>query len=251
MIATMLLQILLAAASPDLWIQEGNANVQKGNEAASYQERKEAFNKALALYSQAEESLPTPNPSLYQAIGDLYFLFGEYPWAVLYYHKALHINPDTPKAVKHLAEAEAKLGTASTHEENFPGIGWRLLRSFTSSSTLFWTILTAFSLCSLAIWFPRRLLRRAAYCSLAFLILLLANSAAFYYFTPLEGILISSSGFYRAPGANQPQLTAVPLLAGSRVVILQSTEGGEWLKIKTSGGIVGYVQTSHLRLISP
>jgi hypothetical protein len=78
---------------------------------------------------------------------------------------------------------------------------------------------------------------------------MLGNVLGSYYLTPLDGIIVSSTGFYREPDEQQPQLTNEPLLAGTKVQILQSSSTGDWLKISDSTGLVGYVPASQIRII--
>ncbi len=75
------------------------------------------------------------------------------------------------------------------------------------------------------------------------------NAIIFYYLTPIEGILVVSSGIYRGPNWNQPQLSNEPLLAGSKVRVLQAVSDGNWVKITNSHGMIGYIPISNLRLI--
>lgn len=196
MFFSFLMTILPLAGSLDHRLQEANESLQKGEKAAAYVERKEALNRALYLYEQIAQE--TQSSSLNRVIGDLYFQFGELPWAVLYYERALKTDPHDSLAATHLKTTQNRLGFS-----NEP-----------SNSNSFDRFLSIFS-----------------------------------YFTPLEGILVIPTGLYQAPDKNQPQLTALPIFAGSKVTILQIASNGEWLKIAYSGGLVGYIPSSHLRSI--
>lgn len=108
-------------------------------------------------------------------------------------------------------------------------------------------IFLAFITCSSTIWFRFSWIRKLAVASAFLLLIFLSNFLFYYYFTPLEGILIKTTGLYRAPDLNQAQLTNQPLLEGSKVEILQMTADGNWLKIANSTGVVGYIPTTSLR----
>lgn len=242
--------IALCLISP-LWanveqvLQDAHANYQQGEKATTYEERKLAFNRALFLYHSLEPDIP--NAHLDQALGDTYFQLGEYAWAVLYYQRALKKNSQNISVVSHLKEAQQKLGVSPLmNEENKIESFFPLSKQF---KLLFWVILVTFLTFSCTIWFPFTWIRKLAIVCAVFLGLLLANLLFVYYSTPVEGILIKTTGFYRAPTWNQPQLTDQPLLAGSKVKILQITNEGEWLKIENSAEMIGYIPSAVLRPI--
>ena len=249
MLIGMIFLALPLVGNLDSMVQEANASLQKGQEATAYEERKEALNHALSLYHVIEET--TPSPSLARVIGDIYFQLGEYPWAVLYYQKSLKNGPQDSLAAAHLEIARQKLGIAdhapSAKQQNPFAKGFASLAG--RGLLLFWAILLTFLACSLAIWRPSAVLRKVAGGCSVFTLLLLINFTVFYYSAPLEGILIAPTGFYQAPDKNQPQLTSLPLLAGSKVNVLQLTADGEWLRITDDTGLIGYIPASALRLI--
>jgi tetratricopeptide (TPR) repeat protein len=239
--------ILPLWGTPEQMIQKANASYQAGEKAATYHERKLAFNHALYLYHQAEQE--SPIASLKRAIGDTYFQLGEYAWAILYYQRALNTDPRDALATSHLEKAQQQLGlsdSSSSHQNAALAPLHTLSRNF---RLLLWVICLTFLLWTLAIWFPTRRIRQFATLSSLLLLLLLSNLVFFYFFAPIEGILVVSTGFYRAPDQNQPQLTTLPLLAGSKVTILQMTSNGEWTKISNAKGLIGYIPTSTVRAI--
>lgn len=249
MLIGMIFLALPLVGNLDGLVQEANASLQQGEKATAYEERKDALNHALSLYHVIEQT--SPSPSLTRIIGDVYFQLGEYPWAVLYYQRTLKNEPQDPIAVAHLEAARQKLGIAdhapAAKEQNPFVKGFAALAGH--DLLLFWAILLTFLACSFAIWLPSPFLRKAAGGCSVIALLLLINFTVFYYSAPLEGILIAPTGFYQAPGKNQPQLTSLPLLAGSKVNVLQLSADGEWLRITNDAGLIGYVPASALRLI--
>jgi tetratricopeptide (TPR) repeat protein len=247
--------ILLVCPLCGTWeetLQEANSSYQQGIHATNYQERKISFNRALSLYTLLGENIGSGVPTLDSAIADSYFQLGEYPWAILYYYRALKINPHDPLPLSHLEKAQQKLGILSAPATLTFYQRFFLNPLLVFSKKLEWFfsfILLTLFVCSFAIWFPSTWSRKLAiYCTL-FLFLMICNILFFYYFAPLEGILVNSTGFYRVPDWNQPQLTNLPLLAGSKVQVIQITSDGNWLKISDSTGLVGYIPTNSLRII--
>ena len=237
--------------SPEARVQEANEAASQAEKAATYQERKLALNRALYLYSLAGEDFETPPADLDRAIGDLYDQLEEYPWAILFYHRALNANPQDAIAASHLKKVQQKMGMGVDSPlsglQN-PFIGY--LKALSHQNQLvFWLLAFTFLTCSFALCLSSPWIRKMAAGSSFLLALLLANSLFFYYFTPIEGILVASSGFYRSPDKNEPQLTAHPLLAGSKVTVLQMAEEGNWVKIANSDGLIGYIPAISLRLI--
>jgi tetratricopeptide (TPR) repeat protein len=228
-------------------LQEAQTSYQQGEKATTYEERKLAFNHALSLYLTLEQEAPSAD--LDQALGNTYFQIGEYAWAILYYQRALKQDPQNSLLFSHLKEAQKKLGLS---EEQYPYQKKGIKPFFILSQQfqlLFWVIFFTIVLFSCTIWLSFPWIRKVAMGSAALLALLLANFLFFYYFTPLEGILVKTAGLYRAPDWNQPQLTNEPLLAGSKVQVLQTTSDGNWLKIENPQGTIGYLPTLTLRLI--
>lgn len=224
-------------------LEEANQIYLQGEKATTFEERKTAFNHALLLYHQIEQTISSPSADLYRALGDTYFQLNEYAWAALYYRRALKQEPQDQSVMNHLTLAQEKLGLSPS--------------SISLSNTIlpqrwivFWGMLfLAFLLTSAALWFSSSLLRHLAKMSLLFLLIPISSLIWSYYFTPLEALIITPTGFYREPQLDQPQLTHTPLLAGTSVYVLQTTDDGKWLKIVNAEGLMGYVPLASLRLI--
>jgi tetratricopeptide (TPR) repeat protein len=235
-----------------LFFQEANAYYQMGEKASTFEERRHAFNQALLLYSQAEQQIGTTSATLNHALADSYFQLGEYPWAILYYQRALKQDPRNALLKTLLEEAQQKAGLPVTSHQ-FTLTQQLLLVPFLSLSqrfeVFFWIALLTFLVYSTAIWLPYVGVQRLATACLILTCLGLVNLAYSYYFTPLEGIVVTTTGLYREPSEQQPQIANDPLLPGTQVHVLQALSDGNWLKIADSTGLIGYVPTSSLRLI--
>lgn len=236
----------LSGQSTEKRMKDAQTYYQKGIQASHYQERKLAFNQALFLYESMKEEVPNSS-DLNEALGNLYFELGEYPWAILYYRRALKNNLASSILSSHLIKAQQMLGLAST--ENQPQKKKSVFYSLSQNVTFFLgCIALTFVTASLFIWFPSPALRKLTVVCSILMTGCLVNALFFYYFPPLEGILIKSSGFYRGADLNDSQLTHQPLPAGSNVQILEMTKEGNWIKINHAG-MMGYIPTDHLRAI--
>lgn len=226
-------------------LQEANASLLQGEKATRFEERKEALNHALYLYLQVAGA--SPSPFLFRVIGDCYFQLGEYAWATLYYEKSLVLDGQDTLAVVHLEQAQKKLGISSGNDKN--RFDHRLSELARQKSVLYAGFVIAFLSLSLSVWQSRPFFRKIAFsCSFLFF-LLLVNFAGFYYSSPLEGIVVTPTGFYRGPNEAEPQLSSIPLFAGSKVNLLQMTPDGKWLKIENGPGMIGYIPTLSVRII--
>ncbi len=239
---------LWGTTSEDI-LQAAQRSYQQGEKATNYEERKLAFNRALFLYSSLEQDRKLHSASLNQALADTYFQLAEYAWAILYYQRALKQDSSNHFLLSHLEKAQQKLGLIQTSYKNFSPIAALFFALAHQFQLIFWVILVTFLAFSIAIWLPYLWIRQLAISGAILMCFLLTNALFFYYFTPLEGILIKPTGFYRSPDWNQPQLTNQPLLAGSKVKILQITLNENWLKIENSTGTIGYVPIASLRPI--
>lgn len=238
-----------AAAS----LQQANALYLKGEQAVTFEQRKQDFNQALSLYHHAEAQMSIIPADLDSAIGDSYFQLGEYPWAILYYQRALKKDQKNHSVIVQLNKSYEKLGFPPAPFPFYTTTQKLLLEPFLSLpqrfELFFWSAFLTLLISSAVIWFPSTWMKKIAGLSTLILCFLLVNVLFSYYFLPLEGVIVSSTGFYREPDINQPQLTNDPLLAGSKVEVLLTTPKGDWLKITDSSGLVGYVPAMSIRII--
>jgi tetratricopeptide (TPR) repeat protein len=227
-------------------IMEAQHAYEKGLQATTFALREEAFNQALTLFHQIPQNHERSS-DLNRAIGDTYFQLEAYPWAILYYQRAIFSNDrSNTLLLNRLNKAYQALGTPAP-PLNLPHQSF--LPSTTLYQLLFWSIFFTLIILSVTIWNNSRKLRYAALFSTAIIFLLLGNIIISYYLSPIEGIIVSSTGFYRAPSLGQPQLLEDPLFAGSKVQILQAASNGEWIKITLPSGLVGYVPFENMRII--
>lgn len=233
-------------------LKQANESYQKGEQAQTLLEREVAFNQALTLYSKLENSSSSPSAQLYQAIANSYFQLGEYAWSILYNQKAMKLDPGNSQIIDHLALARTKLGL-EPHEKLYTAWQQLLLEPFFSFGgrleLLFWSFILAFVFLVSFIWLRTPFIKTISLVLSAFSLLLIFNLLLNFYFSSLEGILVTSTGFYREPDLQQAQLTSLPLRAGTKMRILASNAQGSWLKIANADGLVGYIPASAIRII--
>ncbi len=183
-----------------------------------------------------------------RAIADSYFQLGEYPWAILYDERALRkkSRQSTLKIPSRKSSRETRAHLFAP--ANFPQSADLFFITPATFRIIFLVSSFTFSICSAAIWFPHYAIRKIAASSAILLLVFFITLLFSYYFIPLEGIIVRSTGFYRNPNLQAAQLTKEPLLAGSKVRILQ-TANGDWLKIADQQELIGYVPAANIRMI--
>lgn len=227
----------IRSETAEIELKEAQATYQRAVEASTFWEREEEINKALSLFHALY--LDNPHSSyLNEVLGDLYLQLNEYPWAILHYERSLWEGGGGINILTNLKEAKERMGISEfkLDEENMTH---RLVLFSRHPLLLLGALCLAFISLSCAIWFPFPVIRKGAFAFLLILIALLGSTLFYYYFSPLEGILVQSTGLYREANIDQLKRMEEPLLAGSKVEILNVSTDGQWLKIR--GEAVGYI----------
>lgn len=226
----------------------------QGEAAESVGEREKAFNRSLEYYTDLERDYHPEygNGKLYFDIGNSYFQLGNYPFAVLYYYKALKLMPRRDVVERNLSTALNKLGISAAEKETvFRNIFFfhfylsvpERLQLFTLFSIL------AFLLFSLFIWSRKEVFKMigniAVFASLLFFMSFLFS----YYLSPIEAVIVKSSALYRDSGFQFAKVQEEPILSGKKVEVLDVIDNGSWLKVRLQGGELGYVPQEAVRII--
>lgn len=229
----------------EMGLKDAQATYQRAVEASTFSEREEGLNKALSLF----HSLYLDNHHssyLNEVLGDLYLQLNDYPWAILHYERSLQQGGGGINILTRLKEAKERVGISELKlEEEI--MTHRLFSLSRHPPLLFGALCLAFISLSCAIWFPLPVIRKGAFALLLIFIALWGSSLFYYYFSPVEGILVQSTGLYREPNIDQIQKVEKPLLAGTKVEILKVSTDGQWLKIR--GEAVGYIPIQALQPI--
>lgn len=237
----------IRAESAEAVLKEAQATYQRGGEASNFWEREEEFNQALSLFQSLFVDAPQSS-DLNEVLGNLYLELNVYPWAVLHYERTLWQGGGGANLLSNLREAEERLGISDfTSREG----KWnnRLRSFFRHTPLVLGSLSLAFFSLSCAIWFPSSVVRKGAFVFLLAFFILGGSHLFFYYFSPVQGVIIQSTGLYREPNQDLFQLMTQPLQVGSKVEILKVSPDGQWLKIKSRSE--GYIPIQALQPISP
>lgn len=191
----------------------------------------ETTNQTLTDDLKQEQNQPASS-QLYYNIGNAYFELNQTPQAILYYNRALAIDPSNKRAKKNLSIALKKLELPTPAPAYFPAAStlYKLFALFASLT---------FLLLSITLWFRKG--KGLSIISISLTLLTLALLGYRHYFIPLEGILIQAS--------NLNPTSEKPLPAGTKVQVLAETKEGTSLEIRTEKGDIGYVPQESIRLI--
>lgn len=245
----------LCGAENDLQdtIQEAYASYSTGETSDTISQRKEAFNRALALYTQlAEHSPKYGDGKLYYNIANTYFQLEEYPWAILYYYRALALRPTDEKVKHNLAMGLKKLEIVeplgpSTFQSLF---FWHNNLSLPERLQLLFLLgILLLGCASIYIWWRQSWLIYVILVLLVCWVAILFSVAYTRYFSPIEGVLIHTTALYRDAGEQYAKVTDQPVLQGMKVRVLDVLHEGRWLKIYTPSGEIGYVPYTTIRIV--
>lgn len=233
-----LLQASLWGIDTNTILKEAEDNYHQGLQEKKGFLRQENFNRALKKYLELEEKQGNFSGKLNFNIGNLLFLLGDTPGALLYYNRALFLEPGNAAFQSNLAKAEEKLGIrSSSHTENFV--------TFEHIRDLF-LILFFISIMGFLIWGQ---LSRIGYGFLTLSIIVIGFLCYTEYSTSIEAILMKPTFFYRDPGTHYSPATNLPALAGTKVKVISITNEGKWLKVIDSNNNMGYVPWDAVAII--
>ncbi len=249
-----LLWICLHAECHEKLLDEANAAYKAGETAHTLIERQEAFNHALNLFTDFEHLY---NPQygtgvLYYDIANTYYQLEEYPFAVLYYYKALQLMPRSYRVHNNLAITLDKLVIPMNKPASvFNDIFFVHTRfSFPERMQLFFALaMILIVLGSVYVWKPIRIIRASITVVSLCCALMLFSLLYSRYFEPIEGVIVHSSLLYRDAGLQYASVSDQPVLSGNKVKVVDVQHNGQWLKVVTTAGDIGYVPLTAIRVI--
>ena len=243
-----ILYLTLRGTTVDSQLTKAYTSYTEGERDTTNAGRKGAFNNSLQLYSELEKSYsPTfGNGKLYFNIANSFFQLEQYPWAIYYYNEAQNLRPRDSRVVQNLQIAQKKQGIpVDKKESSFP---FRL--SLPEKLQLFFiSSLLTFGLASIQIWSYGQFWRKLAFGFGGIAFLLFLNLMYVQYVEPLQGILVDSASLHRDAGEQYAKVSEKPLSSGIKIEVLDTKEHGEWLKIQTPDGQIGFVQKNAIRII--
>lgn len=226
----------------------------QGERSQTVSERKADFNKALDIYLKVEEKYHPHygNGKLYYNVGNTYFQLQEYPLAILYYYKALYLNPNMSRATYNLNAALAKLNLQPAPKSStlqnifFFYHAWALpvrLQIF------FFLSLIALAAFSFYLWMTSWWMKVVGIVFSALAGVMLFGFAYGYLFEYSEAVVMKSVFLHRGAGQYFTNVTEEPLRAGNKIVVYQSEDEGKWLKVEDSQGNMGYIPYDTVRFV--
>ena len=236
-----------------------NANIDRANQAY----KQELYNEALKLYLQEAEQTGVSS-SLYCNIGDTYYRLKDNVHAVLYYERALLLDPSNNDARFNLEFVRGKMQLPDDAGDSWFSNWVDQTVSRLSSNT--WAIIAIITfllfLAGLAayLFLDNVLMRKIGFFGGALMIVasILANLAAFHVYhkaTSGNGAIVmpetvTLSTAPRAPRDKDEE--AFELQQGTRVEIVDSISdktSGKWLQVSTAGGHKAWLNAKDIEVI--
>ena len=236
-----------------------NANIDKANQAY----KQELYNEALKLYLQEAEQTGVSS-ALYCNIGDTYYRLKDNVHAVLYYERALLLDPSNSDARFNLEFVRGKMQLPDDAGDSWFS-NW-VDQTVSRLSSNAWAIIAIITfllfLAGVAAYMfvDNVLVRKVGFFGGAVMLVLsiLANLAAFHVYhkaTDGNGAIImpetvTLSTAPRAPRDKKEE--AFELQQGTRVEILDSIvdkTSGKWLQVTTAGGHKAWLNATDIEVI--
>lgn len=252
-IISMLLTVLA------LHIVAANANIERANQAY----KQELYNEALNLYlHEAQET--GVSSALYCNIGDTYYRLKDNVHAVLYYERALLLDPSNSDARFNLEFVRGKMQLPDDAGDSWFSNWVDQTVSRLSSNT--WAIIAIITFLLLLagvaayLFLDNVLVRKIGFFGAAVMIVatILANMAAFHVYhkaTAGNGAIIMPESVTLSTAPRSPrdkQEEAFELRQGTRVEIVDSISDkatGKWLQVSTAGGHKAWLKAQDVEVI--
>lgn len=252
-IITILLTVLA------LPVLANNANIDRANQAY----KQELYNEALKLYLQ-EAKQTGVSSALYCNIGDTYYRLKDNVHAVLYYERALLLDPSNSDARFNLEFVRSKMQLPDDAGDSWFSNWVDMTVSRLSSNA--WAIIAIITfllfLAGVAayMFLDNVLMRKIGFFGGALMIVvsILANLAAFHVYhkaTGGNGAIIMPESVTLGTAPREPrdkQEVAFELQQGTRVEIVDSItdkNSGKWLQISTAGGHKAWLNARDVEVI--
>ena len=240
-------------------ILAGNTNIDRANQAY----KQELYNEALKLYLQEAEKTGVSS-SLYCNIGDTYYRLKDNVHAVLYYERALLLDPSNGDARFNLEFVRGKMQLPDDAGDSWFS-NW-VDQTVSRLSSNAWAIIAIVTfllfLAGVAayLFLDNVLMRKIGFFGGVVLIVLsiLANLAAFHVHdkaTSGNGAIVMPQSVVLSTAPREPrdkQEEAFQLQQGTRVEIVDSIAdktSGKWLQVSTAGGHKAWIKAQDVEVI--
>ena len=248
--------LLIVLALPVL---AGNANLDRAHQAY----KQELYNEALKLYLQEAENTGVSS-ALYCNICDTYYRLKDNVHAVLYYERALLLDPSNSDARFNLEFVRGKMQLPDDAGDSWFSNWVDQTVSRLSSNAWAMIAIITFLLFLVAVaaylFMDNVLIRKIGFFGGALLIVasILANLAAFHVYhkaTGGNGAIILPETVTLSTAPREPrdkEEEAFQLQQGTRVEIVDSIADkthGKWLQVSTAGGHKAWINAKDLEVI--
>ena len=240
-------------------IVAANADIDRANQAY----KQELYNEALKLYLQEARETGVSS-SLYCNIGDTYYRLKDNVHAVLYYERALLLDPSNSDARFNLEFVRGKMQLPDDAGDSWFS-NW-VDQTVSRLSSNAWAVIAIITfllfLAGVAayLFLDNVLMRKIGFFGGAFLIVasVLANLAAFHVYhkaTDASGAIIMPEKVTLSTAPREPrnkQEEAFDLMQGTRVEIVDSIAdkaSGKWLQVATAGGHKAWLNARDVEII--
>ena len=221
-----------------VWFDEGNASYSEGN-----------YEQALAKYNQIVEA-GLESAALYYNMGNTYYKIKEYPEAILYYEKALKLDPGNEDIRTNLEIANmAVVDKIEQLPQSFIVRWWNALKSFFAVDGWAWVSVVSFGLMLLSL-FSFLMARRMGWRKTGFfaglVFVLIFGLSLFFAIAKHRDVTVQDEAIVMTPTVtvkSSPSVSSVDLFVlheGAKVKILDSAD--DWNKIRIADGSVGWIQ---------
>lgn len=252
-----IIYVLLAMMA--LPLLAANANIDRANQAY----KQELYNEALRLYLQEAEKTGVSS-SLYCNIGDTYYRLKDNVHAVLYYERALLLDPSNSDARFNLEFVRGKMQLPDDAGDSWFSNWVDQTVSRLSSNTWAVIAIVTFLLFLLGVaaymFMDNVMMRKIGFFGGAVLLVvsIVSNLAAFHVHdraTSGNGAIIMPQQVTLSTAPRTPrdkQEEAFELQQGTRVQIIDSIAdkaSGTWLQVSTAGGHKGWLKGQDIEVI--
>ena len=211
------------------------------SKASEYYTQKK-YQAALQEYFNLPENADT-----YYNIGNCYYKLGEYGKSILYYHRALRLNPNSWQITKNLQIVEKSLLDKPVELTKMERLWEQINRKLSLNALAVLILVLLFTVC--VFWIVAVYKPRAKYLSFLSLMLCLAlGYFAFHKYEAMksEAVLIADevTGY---SGPAEDFKTVFTIHEGNFFTVLE--QDGLWSKIKLKQGFVAWIKSENLEKI--
>lgn len=226
------------------WFEGGNAAYNEGN-----------YEQALTMYENIVES-GMESAALYYNMGNTYYKMKEYPHAILYYEKALKLDPGNEDIRTNLEIANlAVVDKINEIPQSFISRWWNGLKSSFSVDGWAWISVASFAMLLLCLFLffmaCRTGLRKAGFFVGLLMVVCLSLSLVFAIgkqrdLNRQDEAIIMTPTVTAKSSPSEKGIDLFVLHEGTKVRVLDAAS--EWCKIRIADGSVGWLQAKDMEV---